>query len=204
MASKISGDFHTVRDDQTGEVFIPASQRPDGTWRKARRVKEGYIPQEEVPVYESKGKQWAKSQSAYPVGMNPAVVAAQQAAKEGKTTIPGLAPATTEAKKKKKKKKPSADVLETEAKIAVLTIEEPPAFVKPSTKAPQTQEQEASAEPAKRLKNLRKKLKDIETLEEKMKNGEVKNPEKEQLEKLARKNEVVQSIKELEKLVGTK
>ena len=166
--------------------------------------------------YESKGKQWAKSQPAYPVGMNPAVIASQSAQKAKKNDtplIPGLPPAAQQAAKKKKKKsaKPETEVKEVTGKLAGFTIEEPN-FGAPSTTTKAASKQTAvensstapagnSTDPAKRLKNVKKKLKDIEALEAKIKSGELKNPDKDQLEKIKRKSEVVKEIKGLEKLI---
>jgi hypothetical protein len=38
-----------------GERIIEPTRRPDGTLRKAIRIRAGYVPQEEVAIYQSKG-----------------------------------------------------------------------------------------------------------------------------------------------------
>ena len=61
---------------------------------------------------------------------------------------------------------------------------------------------QAVIDPAKKLRNLRKKLRDIETLEKKLADGAVANPEPEQLEKVARKPVMIEEIQALEAMVA--
>lgn len=61
------------------------------------------------------------------------------------------------------------------------------------SKSPQVQQ-----EPTKKLRNLKKKLKEIELLEGRIKSKELKNPDKDQLSKVARKSEIEEAIEALE------
>lgn len=133
-----------------------------------------------------------------------AAAAANKKANDEKPSIPGLAPAAaakqTSKKKKNSEKKAKAEVKEVSKALAGFTIQEP-VF---NTPAPKTETETVSKEPAtatdpaKRLKNLKKKLKDIEALEIKVKKGELKNPDKDQQEKIKRKKDVAKEIQELE------
>lgn len=47
--------MESSRINDNGERVVGGTVRPDGTIRKERRVRAGYIPQDEQPVYMSMG-----------------------------------------------------------------------------------------------------------------------------------------------------
>ena len=87
-----------VKVTPAGEKIVPATQRPDGTWRKERKVREGYVAPEDVKIYEARPK------TRGPVGMatgmiTPAATSATQASAKASgfasarnRNIPGLPP----------------------------------------------------------------------------------------------------------------
>lgn len=189
--------------DESGATFIPATQRPDGTWRKARRVKDGYVPQEEVPLYESKGKQFAKNRSSLPPGLSreDADKIEQSQSTVQSRDIVGLSKSAKKNAKKKEKKKQAQN---SGAHVSVEDLSENLSRTELNdTVAVKDKKgnQPIATDPVKRLKNLRKKLREIEALKLKIEAGELENPDKDQLEKISRQDQVEKEIEDLELLI---
>lgn len=183
-----------------------------------------YVPQEEVPLYESKGKQLEKNQPKYPVGLSEEYIReAQQRREMAQKKANDSSQATTNQKKKKKKSQndvvkvvPADDLLQTSSYIGVEQVrnkndewttvttkgktaavpkEEIKPVPKPINKPKEKKQPEVTTEPAKRVRNLKKKLKEIEQIEEKRSKGA--KLEKDQLDKLSRKGDVEEEISRL-------
>ena len=166
--------------------IIPATQRPDGTWRKERKIKPGYVPPDEVEKYESKTVRFMNDKPTLPPGY--------AAPAEQRTTLPPgyVAPTgqknslTKNQKKNERKKQKRKEKLANDEKPEVVEITE---------KIDEITTNEIVVQGdvlVKKRKGLLKKLKQIQQLEERQLTGEVL--EKEQMEKISRKKEFEEEL----------
>ncbi|KAJ2956439.1 hypothetical protein NQZ79_g7695 [Umbelopsis isabellina] len=168
MSSNASGIVGSGEDR-----YIPGSRRPDGTYRKERKVRPGFTPAEDVVRY-TNARMEASKPSPYPPGYNPKA----------------KAESTINAKKSQKKKPQQAEPTKSiTGATSVRSVEK--------DVPPPTEDSSAigKSEADKKIKQLQKKLRQIDDLKKKQGSGEKMNED--QLEKLSKAKSIEEELSKL-------
>ncbi|XP_041994324.1 partner of Y14 and mago-like [Salvia splendens] len=179
-----------------GERILAPTRRPDGTLRKPIRIRAGHTPQDEVPIYKSKGSMWKEEMSTVqevPPGYEP-VAEAKPKSKSAKRN-----------ERKKEKRQQAAlnkdsdqdevlsadnskdfpeDLESTSSKMNSLSLYESASSVAPSTGSTQSSNSEDQVQDIdKKIRALKKKIRLTEAQQQKTQEADMTQ---EQLEKLAK------------------
>lgn len=182
------------------QAIVPASRRPDGTFRKEIKIRPGYTPPEDVARYSNERLDSARVvKPEYPPGYTPPaneVTTTKKSKNQKKNERKKAKKAEAEAggKEKEEQEEEEEKNEETDDRQAE---PEPKAKATAAVTAQESSAQESPAliDPQKKLKALEKKLRQAEQLKEKQTKGEALLPE--QLEKIGKMAELVAEINKL-------
>ncbi|KAK4129346.1 hypothetical protein N657DRAFT_562972 [Parathielavia appendiculata] len=159
-----------VTDEASGERHIPESRRADGSTRKAIKIRPGYRPPEDVEVYKNRIAETFRNRGKGPVP-------GAEGLKDDKAAQPSSAAANKNAKRREARKK---------AKAAGESPEDAPA------EEVKKEELDLEAEKEKKVRTLKKKLRQAKELKEKKEGGGSLLPE--QIAKVIKINELIREL----------
>ncbi|KAI9094878.1 RNA binding protein Pym [Phlyctochytrium arcticum] len=187
--SKISG---IISSGQSGERVVPASRRPDGSLRPERKVRPGYVAPEDAVRYTN-----AKVEATrVPEGYVPGLGALGSVSKGGESTG-AISKSAKKNAKRKAKKTEEGESLGTDAAKMTSAAATPETAVADTAASEKASEMDQAAL-EKRMKNLRKKHRQITDLA-------AKDPSTllpEQAEKLASQSAVEREIADVDSLLA--
>ena len=170
MASMV-GDNRVEKQD--GTTVIAATRRADGTIRKERKVKPGYVPQDEIQAYDA-AKKIAKKRG-HTIRQGPVGMYAPQSGRRGATGPVGMTSSSSSSSnsvktktkmqrknESRKKRKEEAAVAAAAAAAAAHEAAVKAAFASTSSEKPKETEKGMLE---KNIRKLKKKLRQIAELE---------------------------------------
>jgi partner of Y14 and mago protein len=173
-----------VTDESSGERHIPESVRPDGSTRKAIKIRPGYRPPEDVEVYKNRTAETFRNR-----GKGGGIPGAEGLKDDsGKADTSALGGASNKnAKRREARKKAKAAGDEGEA------TENANANAAAAAEAAKTEEVvDPEVEREKKARNLKKKLKQAKDLKNKKDTGEALLPE--QIAKVIKISELIREL----------
>ncbi|KAL2165485.1 hypothetical protein VTH06DRAFT_785 [Thermothelomyces fergusii] len=164
-----------VTDEVSGERIIPESKRADGSTRKAIKIRPGYRPPEDIEVYKNLTAETFRRRGKGPV----------PGAEGLRDDEPAAQPSSAAAKKNAKRR---------EARKRAKAAEEAQEGSAPAAEPKKEEEGEVDpeAEKEKKVRNLKKKLRQAKELKEKKETGQSLLPE--QIAKVIKINELIREL----------
>ncbi|KAL2125420.1 hypothetical protein VTJ04DRAFT_1785 [Mycothermus thermophilus] len=171
--------------DESGHRLIPESKRADGSTRKAIKIRPGYCPPEDVEIYKNRHAENFRNRNKGPVPGSEGLKD-EPAAQAGSSSAANKNAKRREARRKAKAAAGAGEELQPQD-AAPSSDKQQPAKEEPKPEAI-----DPEAEKEKKVRTLKKKLRQARELKEKKDGGGILLPE--QIAKVIKINELIREL----------